>query len=139
MLPTDGEESLQRPNLILNTYPHVVLHDTARASNALPDLFGGTVTTKAAKATSTDGHVGNRFVHYLPIGGEGSGGNETIKEEYDDVRRQVESHASTDYSPLGERNLDDSSRLVMAGDREDLGRVGDGIRTRDIQIHNLAP
>ena len=52
-----------------------------------------------------------------------------------DVNAQEDQPSLMSRKPLEMTGLDVSGPLLTA----EKGRVGDGIRTRDIQIHNLVP
>ena len=64
------------PKLTLNIYAHLTRFDTAPALNALPDLSRPNSPPEAPKSLGTEPGVtpiSERFAHYLPTGGDGSG------------------------------------------------------------------
>jgi integrase len=145
------------PRLTMNTYAHASLFDTSGAVESLPDLSHNPRTIQANAATGTDGPLGHRqpsdptgpaasnpdnsrpegspiskpFGHHLATAPAGNG------RELPDTGVMIgsDSQASMRRNPLEMSGLDGSGRGVS----DTVVRVADGIRTRDIQIHNLAP
>jgi integrase len=118
------------PKLTLNVYSHVSVYDTAKAVEALPDLTGPGPRSEpaAAAATGTDVQpISVRLAHHLPTEGDGSGRKPTVAGGTADQG----SIAKEGCNPLKMTGFDASGRLGAGVD----GRVGDGIRTRDVQIH----
>jgi integrase len=115
------------PKLTLNVYSHLTVFDTAGALDALPDLTTPRPSSEPAKwlATGTDGEpISEHFAHHLPTGGDGSGRDLSVSGECEGVSiGELVCH-----NPLEQTGVDASCRGLTY-------RVGDGIRTRDTQIH----
>ena len=147
------------PRLTLNTYTHATLFDTGRAVESLPDPFqpAPAIQPQALAATGTEAGlahrqpykadgptietpensapgsppISERFAHLLPTAGDGNGRLESDAGGTSDSVLSIEA---------GRKSLKGTG--VAASGRVESGRVGrvaDGIRTRDIQIHNLVP
>ncbi len=134
-VPMKALQTLARhsdPKLTMNVYAHLTLFDTAAALDALPDLTRPT-EPQAVRATGTAGMQTSASVlaHYLPTGGDVSG--RFLSDT--DVNAQEDQPTSMGRKPLEIQRLDASGRFLT----QEKGRVGDGIRTRDVQIHNLVP
>ena len=124
------------PKLTMNTYAHVGIFDTGSAVQALGDPFQPPATV-AAKATGTEGGIGrfngsrSDLADYLPNRETGTCRIPTSSHgESGDGTGSGDGHKS-----LGIKGFAGSYRIVPQG----VGRVRDGIRTRDFQIHNLVP
>ncbi len=133
-VPMKTLQSLARhsdPKLTMNVYSHLTLHDTAAALDALPDL-SRPIEPRAARATGTDGvHINNGFGAYLAHAGDVPGRSVTDT----DVNAQEDQASLIGRKSLKMSGFDASGRCLT----QEEGRVGDGIRTRDVQIHNLVP
>jgi hypothetical protein len=75
--------------------------------------------------------ISNHFATHLPLGGERNGGHMRDSDVMIVSNPQMEMGCN----PLETMGVEASVGDVIASDV----RVGDGIRTRDIQIHNLVP
>ncbi len=147
------------PRLTLNTYTHATLFDTGKAVESLPDPFhpAPTIQPHALAATGTEASLAHRqpykadgptietpensgpgsppisepFAHLLLTAGDGNGRLESDAGGTTDSVLSIEA---------GRKSLKGTG--VAANSRVEsgtVGRVADGIRTRDIQIHNLVP
>src|SRR5262249_14628065 len=119
-------------------YTHVELYDTAGALDALPDLTRPSPTTEPAalSATGTDDRpISRDFAAHLPHSACGKVRDGAAICGDDDLSLSTIPATSIDAMP--------SSGAALAGPGRDDGarmvRVGDGIRTRDIQIRDLVP
>ncbi len=94
------------PKLTLNVYSHLTLFDTAPALDVLPDSSPGSKPASEPStlaATGTDGqHISERFAHYLPTGGDGTGRNVADS----DVMPKVNPQIAMDPNPLEDTGFD---------------------------------
>ncbi len=120
------------PKLTLNVYSHLTLLDTAGALDALPDLTPTAPESEPMAATGTDGQpISKPFATHLPLAGGGTG-----RDLSDSGVISGSGHGMLmEGKPLENKGFDAMGREPAGPD----ARVGDGIRTRDIQIHNLVP
>ncbi len=145
------------PRLTMNTYAHASLFDTNGAVESLPDLLQSPQKPQANAATGTCGPIS----HPLPAGltgsdsqdpgnpgAEGPSISERLSHHFPtagDLSRLEPSSAGEmgDAPPSGAKNTKPLiSQGFVASSLEltrPVVRVADGIRTRDIQIHNLVP
>src|SRR5262249_16980868 len=145
------------PRLTMNVYSHVSLYDTGKAVNALPDLFHDPQSPQKKAATGTEGRFDPRhqsdatsqaapnadnpivdavihkgtFAPHLRLAGDSTGLELATADEMAVSSDGTEANRK----PLETTGVDATCRELSRPD----SRVGDGIRTRDIQIHNLAP
>ncbi len=99
-----------------------------------PDLNRPNSSPDAIKMTGTDGpeaSISNPFAHHVPTGGDADGRDLSDS----DVMPGSNAPCPMDRNSLKIAALDASGRE----ETDVVARVGDGIRTRDIQIHNLVP
>jgi integrase len=120
-----------------NRYTRPRMHDLAGAAAALPSLrpTGAAPEAEIASATGTDGqHIGNRFAHYLPTGGDGNG-----RDLSDSDVITGPGHAVTmGPNPMKEDPSGASGRVLTGPVASDRG----GARTHDQRInvpHRLSP
>ena len=145
------------PRLTMNVYAHASLFDTSGAIEALPDLTRSPQTSQTNAATGTDGPVAplrlsDPAAPDMPDALNPEGFGPTRKPtlapsciHFGDgpgrelpgtgVMKGSTSQTSMRRKPLEASGLGGVSREHPRSD----GRVADGIRTRDIQIHNLVP
>jgi integrase len=120
------------PKLTLNVYSHLTLIDAASALDALPDLSPKSPAPKALRMTGTDAASPTHkqpLAHYLPTAGEESGG----KLRHSDVIAESGPQMMMHRNPLKAGGVEGPGCTL----RHSEVRVGDGIRTRDTQIHKL--
>ncbi len=119
------------PRLTMGVYARLNLHDVAGAVEGLPDLTTPPRKDEpaSAHATGTDGkHISGGFAHHLPTAEDGLSRKLTVTGGLEASTNEMTAKSQ----PLVGSVLGGRSRIESA-------RVDDGIRTRDIQIHNLAP
>ena len=142
------------PRLTLGVYAHASLFDTSGAVEALPDLTRspqdnaatgtigavglshrsvrtGPVLSTPANSGAGEQPISKLFAHHLPTGGDATC---RVVPHADAIAGAVNPSVESCNSLRG-AGLGGVSREVSHTD----ARVADGIRTRDIQIHNLAP
>jgi integrase len=117
------------PKLTLHVYSHLTLHDTAGALDALPGLSPTAPKSEPRAATGTDGQpISEPFAHHLPTGGDASG----LGLADADVRGEAPPIMAMNRNPLEMTNFGAQGRELPGS----VARVGDEIRTRDIQVRN---
>ncbi len=141
----------------MGVYAHASLFDTGKAVDSLPDLFQAPQSPQRLAATGTDGrHAHRNTDEAKPVSldepGIAGAGDQSINEL---LAHHLPTGAVSDGLRLASPGItghedgtarDNKKPLVSQGfgvSRRELSRTGsrvdDGIRTRDIQIHNLAP